>query len=124
MDDRDELIAKARKLSAAATPGPWNTPHYPDVVETAAGHRIAEACTGNYEDDATLIAESRTLLPALADLAESEGRRADEAADKLLKIAAAFNGWANGTDQGDLATLTALEMVGAALGDSLKGQQP
>ena len=117
MSDRDELIAKARELSAAATPGPWNTPHYPDVVETAAGHRIAEACTGNYEDDATLIAESRTLLPALSDLAESEGRRADEAADKLRKVAEAFREW----DEYSSMAVTTLLAIRDAIGYPEKG---
>lgn len=68
--------------------------------------------------------DSCTLLPALADALEAERKRAAEQGDVLRKVAAAFNGWANGSNQGDLATLTALEMIGAALGDPLKGQQP
>jgi hypothetical protein len=56
MSDRDELIAKAREL-----------------------HSCDERALG-------AAAEMRTLLPALADLAESEGRRADEAERELRSI--------------------------------------
>lgn len=67
----DDLIKRARELDKAATQGPWVTPNYPDVVESTSEHVIAEVCTGNYEDDARFIAESRTLLPQLADALES-----------------------------------------------------
>lgn len=83
-----ELVEKARALDLNTTPGPWELRHQVGVVWSSAGHRIAEAWAGNYQEDAKFIAESRTLLPALADLAESEGKRADEAErerDDLLR---------------------------------------
>lgn len=119
----DDLIARARKLDTTATSGPWarectgqgNAVFCLDKNITPPGLRL---------EDANFIAQSRTLLPALADALEAVRKRAAEQGDVLRKVAAAFNGWANGSNQGDLATLTALEMIGAALGDPLKGQQP
>ena len=100
MSDRDELIAKARELSAAATPGPWNWANWGDVGdpddvleanrpakddadrrvwgETVSIKIAKDEDHDLSEADRSFLAESRTLLPALADLAESEGRRADE----------------------------------------------
>lgn len=82
MSDRDELIVKARKVSAAATEGPWESCAVEHEITTREdGDLLLRAGFSAQATDADLlfIAESRTLLPALADLAESEGRRADEA---------------------------------------------
>lgn len=100
MSDRDELIAKARKLSEAATPGPWiKGTHAPYAVfisvDGAPRHLIsAPPFSAGTKADIELAAESSTLLPALADLAESEGRRADEveaAASNLRRDNKALN---------------------------------
>lgn len=74
-----ELIAKARELSAAATPGPWV--YKAGDVLTEQGVMIAPDLYRGVPSlrDGKFIAESRTLLPALANLAESEGKRADAA---------------------------------------------
>lgn len=69
-----ELIAKARELSAAATPGPWV--YKAGDVLTEQGVMIAPDLYRGVSSlrDGKFIAESRTLLPALADLAESQER--------------------------------------------------
>lgn len=74
-----ELITKARALSADATPGPWV--YKAGDVLTVQGEVIAQDLYRGIPSlrDGRFIAESRTLLPLLADLAESEGRRADAA---------------------------------------------
>ena len=128
MSDRDELIAKARELDGSATSGPWRHDNVQHQNSVTSIERIITPW-GLQFYDAQFIAESRTLLPALADLAESEGRRADRESETLLKIAAAFNGWANAgsPDGGPSNAITAakvLEAIGEALGDPLKGQQP
>lgn len=71
MSDRDELIAKARKLSADVTTGPWI--YKAGDVLTEQGVMIAPDLYRGVQSlrDGRFIAESRTLLPALADLAES-----------------------------------------------------
>jgi len=123
MSEQDELIAKVRKLSEAATAGPWATPNYPDVVESGAGHRVAEASAGNYVDDAKFIAESRTLLPALADLAESEGRRADEAEAERSKSDGAYEALFKRSSNSINTMRTERDAALAELA-ALKGQQP
>jgi len=98
MSDRDELIAKARELSEAVTAGPWRSRTWQQFdpgsdiardivgVQSETGHVIAECWSGNADAEAEFIAESRTLLPALADLAESEGRRADTLAQENARL--------------------------------------
>jgi hypothetical protein len=83
MSDRDELIAKARELSAAASPGPWGIAG--GYIKGADTYPVCEPWPP-IDRNGRFIAESRTLLPALADLAESEGRRADEAERELRSI--------------------------------------
>ena len=120
MSNRNELIEKARKLSAAATPGPWNY-NAGDVLAND-GQMIAPDIYRGLASmyDGKFIAESRTLLPALVDLAESEARRAAENA-QANQVACA--GWDRA--KSDLARLTerlrvmqhgeteALKMMGA-----------
>jgi len=77
MSDRDELIAKARELDGSATSGPWRHDNVQHQNSVTSIERIITPW-GLQFYDAQFIAESRTLLPALADLAESEGRRADD----------------------------------------------
>lgn len=82
------LIEKARELSSAATEGPWDFCCDEHEVTTREDGdllvRVPFRGQGTCED-LRFIAESRTLLPALADLAESEGKRADEAERERLK---------------------------------------
>ena len=75
------LIAEARALCAAATPGPWGRGEQKSCVAQEHTRRIVcwgpdpgGASWGN--DDAALIARARTLLPALADALEGFERRA------------------------------------------------
>ena len=86
MSDRDELIAKARELSADVTKGPWI--YKAGDVLTEQGVMIAPDLYRGVQSlrDGRFIAESRTLLPALADLAESEGRRAAALAQENARL--------------------------------------
>lgn len=92
----NDLIAEARKLDAAATPGPWIVEHehrVDGVVQIGGGHpntywvgAVIEAdgytICGNTDydsggvaskpEDAAFIARARTLLPQLADALEAE----------------------------------------------------
>ena len=107
MSDRDELIAKARKLSEAATPGPWTWANWGDPGDPETTHQAERpadereraiwgpikqiALVRNEENDLSpgdraFLVKSRTLLPALADLAESEGRRADNAQEIIEAV--------------------------------------
>ena len=54
------------------------------------------------------------------NLAESEGRRADEAAAKLRKVAEAFREW----DEFSSMAVTTLLAIRDAIGYPEKGQQP
>ena len=80
MTDPTKLIAEARALDAAATPGPWETgdPEHPGAVWTAADGDtlVARIPAGRWcEADAALIARARTLLPELADRLEACEKR-------------------------------------------------
>ena len=114
-----ELIAKARALSAAATPGPWV--YKAGDVLTEQGEMIAPDLYRGVPSlrDGKFIAESRTLLPALANLAESEGKRADTNAKHCADMTAARN-------RMDEARALACFEREAALAElaKLKGQQP
>ena len=120
MSDRDEMIAKARELSADVTKGPWI--YKAGDVLTEQGVMIAPDLYRGVQSlrDGRFIAESRTLLPALADLAESEGRRADEAAGRLRMVAAAYREW----DEHRCMTVTTLLAIRDAIDYSGEGQQP
>ena len=82
-----ELIAKARALRAAATGGKWKVWGYDNgnpKISSAPGDGRMESIAvvisfDRREENQTFIAGAAELLPALADLAESEGKRADEA---------------------------------------------
>jgi hypothetical protein len=117
MSDRDELIAKARELSAAASPGPWGIAG--GYIKGADTYPVCEPWPP-IDRNGRFIAESRTLLPALADLAESEGRRADEAAGRLRMVAAAYREW----DEHRCMTVTTLLAIRDAIDYSGEGQQP
>jgi len=89
MSERDELIAKARDLDRRLPEGPWQVEGVSGGQADIADNRGNWIATIRKDFDGTddpLIIELRTLLPALADLAESEGRRADEAEKKLERI--------------------------------------
>lgn len=96
-----DLIAKARKLSASACEGPWR--HCCANSEAGCGgvmvwdesdeeNPVVRAGKEhvNAKGNLAFIAESRTLMPALADLADSAGRRAEEAERELMKIRQAW----------------------------------
>jgi len=88
MSDRDDLIAKARDLDRRLPEGPWQVEGVSGGQADIADNRGNWIATIRKDFDGTddpLIIELRTLLPALADLAESEGRRADEAEKKLAE---------------------------------------
>lgn len=95
MSDRDELIAKARDLVAGQGPG----------------------FTMRW------LSESRTLLPALADLAESEGRRADEAEAERSKSDGAYEALFKRSSNSINTMRTERDAALAELA-ALKGQQP
>lgn len=118
-----ELIAKARELSAAATPGPWV--YKAGDVLTEQGVMIAPDLYRGVPSlrDGKFIAESRTLLPALADLAESEGKRADEAERERAKSDAAYEALFKRTTTAINAMRTERDAALAELA-KLKGQQP
>jgi hypothetical protein len=116
MSDRDELIAKARELSAAASPGPWGIAG--GYIKGADTYPVCEPWPP-IDRNGRFIAESRTLLPALADLAESEGRRADLNAKHCAEMTAARN-------RMDEARALACSERDAALAElaAMKGLQP
>ena len=98
-DDVTAMLARVRELDEAATPGPWvvrqrdwqEGPRY----EVRAGHdSSAYPITGSLvsdreRQDSVLIAESRTLLPAIA--AELEAVRAGVMA--LAPVRVSINDW-------------------------------
>ena len=95
---KELLIEKAKALSVAATPGPWRraAPIRPGMrsgVRSGSGYECFDSRDGDDQGSANMvfIAESRTLLPALADLAESEGKRADTNAKHCAEMTAARN---------------------------------
>lgn len=78
-EDVRALIVRAREIASNASPGPWEILHPRpdnddcDAILNAKGERIVETDTGVYGPsmaDATLITESRTLVPQLADACE------------------------------------------------------
>lgn len=90
---KELLIEKAKALSVAATPGPWRraAPIRPGMrsgVRSGSGYECFDSRDGDDQGSANMvfIAESRTLLPALADLAESEGKRASDTEQELAHI--------------------------------------
>jgi hypothetical protein len=144
MSDRDELIAKARKLSEAATPGPWTWANWGDPGDpetTLQAERPADereraiwgpikqiALVRNEENDLSpgdraFLVKSRTLLPALADLAESEGRRADEAEAERSKSDGAYEALFKRSSNSINTMRTERDAALAELA-ALKGQQP
>jgi hypothetical protein len=79
-----DLIAEARALAEKATPGPWmpfaSNPSHPPIIN--AYHRyehVGEQVTEHVAsvDDATYIAQMRTLGPLLAERLEAAGGRLD-----------------------------------------------
>ncbi len=78
MSDIKAKIDRARKLCEAATPGPWRGEQY-DNTDRPLGHLSGPTYHGSYIDtaDAIFIAESRQLLPELANaLEEAHEKRA------------------------------------------------
>lgn len=62
------LLAEAKRLAEAATPGPWKIdPIFPTMVSLLDGQPIASIDRAR---DGALIAASRTAVPALVALAE------------------------------------------------------
>lgn len=79
-----DLIAEARALCAAATPGPWRVDKLSRQHDTCPSCR-SKVWAGNNEialmrdADAAFMVGAQTLLPALADALESEQERAQVA---------------------------------------------
>ena len=83
MNDIKTKIARARELCEAATEGPWRGEQY-DNTDRPLGHLSGPTYHGSYIDtaDAIFIAESRTLLPELADALEEMAELCDRVATK------------------------------------------
>lgn len=85
-----DLIEKARELDGLIQPGPFA--QCGEDMEYWVANRLGRVVeTFDDRDIARFFAESRTLLPALADLAESEGKRADKNAKHCAEMTAARN---------------------------------
>lgn len=70
----DELIARARDLSAIATGGPWKADHTIEMDRAIKGADFDDSgeyvCLFLSEDDAKFVAASRELIPQLASTLE------------------------------------------------------
>jgi hypothetical protein len=92
MSDRDELIAKARESMRQVRTIPWayryNGKHEvrSESVTSADGKGGLLIADRLPVEEAQYIANASVLLPALADLAESEGRRADSALEIIEAV--------------------------------------
>jgi hypothetical protein len=62
-----ELAKDVKKLSEAATPGPWETHNHLPKAIYQAGERGYLASAVDSDQDAEFIAHSRTAVPQLAD---------------------------------------------------------
>lgn len=72
-----ELVARARELADAATPGPWTTnlderPTVKQGIEIKGAEWWPGVGKCNHVHNATFIAESRSLLPKLATAVEEQ----------------------------------------------------
>ena len=102
----------------------WNADG--NSVKDADGWVVCDFETPPTVEEAIVIAEAHNLLSALADLAESEGKRADEAERERDRLAADRLKWMRTAGDRSRETETAEEWRDAALSElaRLKGQQP
>lgn len=62
------LVDEAERLSAGATPGPWEVKAWDETQRLVCGERsfVAKTVAGNDDANAAFLASARTLVPALA----------------------------------------------------------
>lgn len=117
-----ELIDRARELDERATPGPWT---FADggYVEDATQDPICEPWS-NRKDNGLFIAESRTLLPALAAALEASEKESAHKTAIIATLDEKASGLLADRDaaRADLAKIAEMVRIWADGGDGLSSQ--